>query len=181
MVAVIRLVPIDEIAPRRAEAGYVGASECLVLGGVQRHRRCIVNPPAQRVRRDTGWGRAQPVHVVAPALAVSRLPVREASRKRPLRRSEGRRRVAAIAERDGERRIPANAADLAALDNIAVAGVVETADEGPVLVQFDIAVARHRCVAVVIRNEDVGTSDLERRNDRRGRAEQGSCPACHER
>src|SRR5580704_2490898 len=133
MVAVIRLVPIDEIAPRGAESGYVGASECLVLGGVQRHRRCIVNPPAQRVRRHTGWGRAQPVHVVGPVLAVSGLPVWEASGKRPLGRSEGRRRVAAIAERDGERRIRANATDLAALDDIAVAGLVETADEGHVL------------------------------------------------
>src|SRR5580704_18590294 len=130
MVAVIRLVPIDEIAPRRAESGYVGASECLVLSCVQRHRRCIVNPPAQRVRRDTGWGSAQPVDVIAPAPAVSGLPVREAGRERPLRRSEGRRRVAAIAEREGERRIRANAPDLAALDNVAVAGVVETADEG---------------------------------------------------
>ena len=181
MVAVIRLVPIDEIAPRRAEAGYVGAVEYLVLGGVQRHRRCIVNPPAQRVRRDTGRGRAQPVQVVAPALAINGLPVRETGGKRTLRSSEGRRRVAAMAERHGDRRIRANAADLAALDNIAVARLVETADEAHVLVQFDIAVARHRCVAVVIRNEDVRISDLERRNDRRGRAEWGSCPACHER
>jgi hypothetical protein len=105
MVAVVRLVAIDEIAPRRAEACNAAASECLVLGGVQRHRRCIVNPPAQCVRRDAGWSRAQSVHVIAPVLAVSSLPVREASRKRP-RRGRG----AAIAERDGEGRIRANAA-----------------------------------------------------------------------
>jgi hypothetical protein len=99
-----------------------------------------------------------------------------ASGERPSRRSERGRRVAAKAERDGERRIRANAGDLAALDNIAVAGLVETADEAHVLVQFGIAVARHRRIAVVTRNKAVRTSELERRNDRRGRNKQGRVP-----
>ena len=112
---------------------------------------------------------------------ISSLPVRESSRKRSLRRSEGCRGVATIAERDRECRIRANAANLAALDHIAVVGAVETGDEGHGLVQFDIAVARHRREAVIVRDEDVRTSGLERRNDRRGRAKQSSRPACHER
>ena len=181
VVAVIRLISVYEVAPRRGEPCDAGAAECLVLGGVQRHRRNIINPTPQRIRRHAGRGRAQPVDIVAPAFAVGGLPIRESGRKRSLRRRKGRRRVAAISERDRERRIGADIADLAALDDIAVAGAVESADEGHVLLQFDDAVARLRRKAVVVRDEAVRTSDLQRRDDGRGRAKKGSRPAGHER
>ena len=72
-----------------------------------------------------------------------------------------------IAERDGERGVGANAANLAALNDVAIAGnAVELVVEHPVGGQVDIAVARLTGVAVIVRNEAVRGCDLKCRDDR---------------
>jgi len=67
-----------------------------------------------------------------------------------------------IAKRNGECRVRANIADFAALDDVAVTGdVVELVSERLCPAQLDVAVARHSRVAVFMRDEAVGTRDLE--------------------
>ena len=67
MVAVVQLVPIREVAPRRCESRDAGTAERLVFSGVQGHRPDVIRAATQGVRRHAGRCWAQPVDVVVPA------------------------------------------------------------------------------------------------------------------
>jgi hypothetical protein len=100
------------------------------------------------------------IDIVAPAFLIGSLSIREPGAQRSFRLRKGCRGVAAIPKRDSKCRICVNASNLAALDNVAVVGAVESGDKGHGLVQFDIAVACHGREPVIVRDEFVRTSGL---------------------